>query len=144
MAYHIDFADVLNDDLARLRADDPAGFALWDAVIELLWENDAVLAELFFNSAVVPGPPRFDTSPVWSLTQSPHLYNLARIKLLRPDGTARSPYRLLYAIQHNPVAQVTLLGLMPRGVNYEVDDPFVARCLATYNHLGISRLPRPH
>lgn len=141
MGYSIDFVSALDDDLERLHHEDPDVEALWLEVVDLVYDVESIAYELTLDRGYNPRQPCFDTVPIGELLRLG--FNIGRIKLYPPDGGPALRQRLLYALDHRrSPGTIWLLGLMPRKVDYDPKDPFIARVLRDYRQLGIPLVPR--
>lgn len=138
MSYSVDFAAALEDDLAKLRQRNAPLYALWQAAIDAICEIEDVAELLGQHQGAWPNAPRFNTVPVGGLLR--RHYNINRIKLEKPDGTAYE-MRLLYAMDHRTSpSTIWLLGLMPRAENYHPSKTITQRVLSDYDALEIPRV----
>lgn len=138
--YRLEWCDALESDFQALAETDAAAYATLDVILEQL-ENDAELRRRFAQGTYYRGrPPRLDIAGVdnWVKNQ----FNIQRLKYRRADNQV-APFRLIYAVDHTSGCErIVLLGLMPRGDNYDIYSNFGRRVAADYQQLGVPRLGR--
>jgi hypothetical protein len=59
----------------------------------------------------------------------------------REDG-ALVPFRLIFAVQHEPGPKLCMLGLMPREDDYDESSDFGQRVRSQYEHFGVRHISR--
>jgi hypothetical protein len=130
-------SDSVQADLDAAYAMDGANGLYLDGLFDLLEESDSLRLALAEGRFTQIKDPRFDAAPIeWARRWG---YNVYYLKMWRADG-ALLPVRLIYAVNHQPSQQaVWVLGLMPRGDNYDEHSEFAERIRRDYDDHGIPR-----
>jgi len=111
---------------------------LVDELFDLLESSEEMREALTLNEYRRLDQPTFDTVAVGAYCRA--RYNISRIKFHDRDGRL-APVRLLYAVDHSPHScRIVFLGLMPRGDNYDVGNPFAQRIFKDYEDFNVPRL----
>lgn len=141
MGYILNFAAELEADLEALWPTAPEDAALWDDLLDLLWNNSRLCDQLTRHNGYNAMQPRFDIVPVGAYLRLG--LNVNRLKLYKVAGQPM-PQRLLFSVHHRAVDSGTihLLGLMPRHYEYDPNDAFGSRIIDQYDRLGVPRVPR--
>ena len=143
MIYAPSAVEAVDDDLEALG---DADFALVDAFIELVWENEAIRGELALGDFHYLKSPCFDVEGLVEWQRAG--YNVYRVKLWADDGSLLG-FRLIYAVDHSPsFPRILFLGCMPRNPSenddYQLDSTFGRRIKDDYENCGVPRIPRRH
>ncbi len=130
-------SDAVQDDLNDVYATDEADGLYLDELFDLFEESEILRLSLAEGRFRQIKDPRFDAAPIeWAKRSG---YNLYYLKMWRADG-ALLPVRLIYAVNHQPAQQaVWVLGLMPRGDDYDEHSEFADRIRRDYDDHGIPR-----
>lgn len=129
--------NAVQQDLDKLYEESDAHGLYLEALFDLLEESESVRGALADGRFRQIKDPRFDASAVeWSRRWG---YNLYYLKMWRTDG-ALLPVRLIYAVNHQPAQQaIWILGLMPRGDEYDEHSEFANRIRRDYDDNHIPR-----
>ena len=127
--------DAVEQDLDKVYEVSDANGMYLDELFDFLEENMSVRLALAEGRFRQLKDPRFDASLIeWSKHWG---YNLYYLKMWHPDG-ALLPVRLIYAVNHQPAQQaIWILGLMPRGDEYDEQSEFAKRIRRDYDDHGI-------
>ncbi len=130
-------SEAVQGDLDAVYESDEADGLYLDELFDLFEESEALRQALAEGRFRQIKDPRFDAAPIeWAKRSG---YNLYYLKMWRADG-ALLPVRLIYAVNHQPAQQaVWVLGLMPRGDDYDEHSEFAVRIRRDYDDHGIPR-----